>query len=258
VNPLAIQRVRSKWAKTKVLLRSAEMHSYIPLTKRYSRESLHRMLQEYEMVYVKPVSGTHGNGVIRVERTGGQGGGYRFHHGTTERYGASFDSLFEALNSYAGRKGYIVQKGIQLLKHQGRRFDLRVMVQKNLSNQWETSGIIGRLAPPRKIITNYHGGGTIISFERLMSSHLSASEMSALQAKLKRLGVKIGKQLQTAYPGLKELGVDVAIDTKFHPWVLEVNTKPHPYIFNKLADKSMHRKVTRYAAAYGGIKRKKH
>ncbi|GBG06935.1 endospore coat-associated protein [Paenibacillus agaridevorans] len=258
MDPLAIQRVRSKWAKTKVLLRSAEMHSYIPQTKRFSRETLHRMLQEYEMVYVKPVSGTYGNGVIRVERTGEQGSGYRFQHGTTVRSAAIFDALFEALSAYVSRKGYIVQKGIHLLKHRGRRFDLRVMVQKNLRNQWETTGIIGKLGNPRKIVTNYNNGGTIWSFETLLSSHLSASEMSALHAKLKRLGVKIGSQLQTAYPGLKELGVDVAIDTKFHPWVLEVNTKPHPYIFNKLADKSMHRKVTRYAAAYGGIKRKKH
>lgn len=233
------------------------MHSYIPLTKRFSRETLHRMLHDYGMVYVKPVSGTYGNGVIRVERSGGQEGGYRFQHGTIERSAAGFDALYEGLGPYVGRKGYIVQKGIHLLKHRGRRFDLRVMVQKNLSNRWETSGIIGRLAHPRKIITNYTGGGTIMPVQELLSTHLSPAETGTLQAKLRRLGVMIGKQLQTAYPRLKELGVDVAIDTKFRPWVLEVNTKPHPYIFNKLADKSMHRKVTRYAAAYGGIKRKK-
>lgn len=253
---MAIQRVRSKWAKTKVLLRSSGMHEYIPLTKRFGRESLHGMLRDYGMVYVKPVSGTYGNGVIRVERAG-ESGGYRYQIETKERAVPTMDALYEALSAYANRRGYIVQKGIHLLKHRGRRFDLRVMVQKNLSNQWETSGIIGRLAPPRKIITNYHGGGTMMSIEQLMSSHLSSSETAALKEKLRRLGVMIGKQLSTTYPGLKELGADVAIDTKFHPWVLEVNTKPHPYIFNKLADKSMHRKVTRYAAAYGGIKRRK-
>ncbi len=253
---MAIRRVRSKWAKTKVLLRSSEMHEYIPLTKRFGRETLHGMLQDYGMVYVKPVSGTYGNGVIRVERVR-ESGGYRYQIETKERTAPSMDALYEALSPYASRKGYIVQKGIHLLKHRGRRFDLRVMVQKNLSNRWETSGIIGRLAHPRKIITNYHSGGTMMSIEQLMSSHLSASETSALKDRLRRLGVMIGKQLSTAYPGLKELGVDVAIDTKFHPWVLEVNTKPHPYIFNKLADKTMHRKVTRYAAAYGGIKRKR-
>lgn len=253
---MAIQRVRSKWIKTKVLLRSSHMHEYIPHTLRFGREALHGMLQDYGMVYVKPVSGTYGNGVIRVERSG-ESGGYRYQIETKERTASTFESLYEALSTYANRKGYIVQKGIHLLKHRGRRFDLRVMVQKNLSNRWETSGIIGRLAHPRKIITNYHGGGTMMSIEQLMSSHLSASETGALKNKLRKLGVMVGKQLSTAYPGLKELGVDIAIDTKFNPWVLEVNTKPHPYIFNKLADKSMHRKVTRYAAAYGGIKRRK-
>jgi len=232
------------------------MREYIPLTKRFSRETLSRMLQDYEMVYVKPISGTYGNGVIRVERSDEPGGGYRYQIDTTMRSAASFDALYEALKQYASRRGYIVQKGIYLLKHRGRRFDLRVMVQKNLSNRWETTGIIGKLSHPRKIVTNYHSGGTMMSFEQLMSTHLAASGIEALKSKLHRLGVIIGRQLSTAYPGLKELGVDVAIDTKFHPWVLEVNTKPHPYIFNKLADKSMHRKIIRYAAAYGGIKRK--
>ncbi|MHA6481585.1 YheC/YheD family protein [Paenibacillus sp. strain BS8-2] len=252
---MAIQRVRSKWTKTKVLLRSSEMHEYIPQTKQFNRESLQSMLQSYGMVYVKPISGTYGNGVIRVERDR-ESGGYRYQIETKERSFPTMDALYHSLQAYASRKGYIVQKGIHLLKHKSRRFDLRVMVQKNLSNRWETSGIIGRLAHPHKIITNYHSGGTLMAIEQLMSSHLTSTEVGALKNKLRQVGVMTAKQLSTTYPGLKELGIDIAIDTKFHPWILEVNTKPHPYIFNKLADKSMHRKVTRYAAAYGGIKRK--
>ncbi|MDQ6421874.1 YheC/YheD family protein [Paenibacillus sp. LHD-117] len=253
---MAIRRVRSKWAKTKVLLRSPRMHAYIPHTKRYGKESLYRMLQDYEMVYVKPISGTYGDGVIRVERLNDPAEGYRYQIDTTSRTVSSFEALYQALQRYASRKGYIVQKGIDMLKHRNRRFDLRVMVQKNLNNKWETSGIIGRLAHPRKIITNYHSGGTLMALEKLMSDHQAAAETNALKANIRKLGVRIGKQLEAAYPGLKELGVDVALDTKFHPWILEVNTKPHPYVFNKLADKTMHRRVTRYAAAYGGIKRK--
>ncbi|MCR2808060.1 YheC/YheD family protein [Paenibacillus soyae] len=254
---MAIRRVRSKWAKTKVLLRSQDLRPYLPLTKRFSRESLRSMLERYEMVYVKPTIGSFGYGVIRVEKLSEPAAGYRYQIQKEGYEAATFDELYRGLQRYMNGKPYLVQKGIHLLKHQRRRFDLRVMIQLSPSNRWETTGIIGKLAHPKNVVTNYHSGGTMVSFEKLMSGHLSDSEISAYRDKLKKLGASIGRQLNAAYPGLKELGADVAIDTNLHPWVLEVNTKPHPYIFNKLADKSMHRKIMRYFKAYGGGRKAK-
>lgn len=253
---MGIKRVRSKWTKTKVLMKSAELAASIPLTKLFTRDNLHTLLQEYNMVYVKPVNGTFGKGVIRVEHIATPESHYRYQAGTQSKTVEKFEELYRALLRYTGNRSYLVQKGIYLLKHRKRRFDLRVMVQRNPKGAWETTGIIGRLSHPDKIVTNYHNGGTMMSFQQLMSDHLSSSEMPDYQQKLKKLGVRIGKQLSSVYPGLKELGVDVAIDTKLKPWVLEVNTKPHPYIFKKLSDKSMHRKIVSYAKSYGGIKRR--
>lgn len=254
---LAIQRVRSKWAKTKVLVKSSDLRQYVPLTKRYSRETLRSMLEEHGMVYVKPDSGTYGKGVIRVEKTSEPAQGYRFQIQKDATFAPTFDGLCEGLRRYTGKKGYLIQKGVYLLKHQKRRFDLRVMVQKNLQNKWETTAIIGRVSAPRNVVTNYHSGGTIMTFEKVMAEHLSPSEISAYSSRLKKLGAAIGRQLSTAYPNLKELGADVAIDTRLHPWVLEVNTKPHPYIYKTLADKSIYRRVRKYSLAYGGMKAKR-
>lgn len=254
---MAIRRVKSKWAKTKVLLRSQDLRPYIPLTKRFSRETLRSMLEQYGMVYVKPINGMFGDGVIRVERQEDPASGYRYQIQKEAHHVSTFDELYRGLQRYVSNKGYLVQKGIHLLKHRRRRFDLRVMIQQNLSNRWETTGIIGRLAHPRNAVTNYHSGGTMVPFEELMSSHLSASEISAYRNRLKKIGVLIGNQLGSTYPGLKELGADIAVDMNMHPWVLEVNTKPHPYIFNKLSDKTTHRKVMRYFRAYGGGRKAK-
>ncbi|REK72078.1 YheC/YheD family protein [Paenibacillus paeoniae] len=251
---MRIQRVRSKWAKTKVLNRSSDLRPYVPLTKRFNREMLRSMLDEHSMVYVKPDSGTYGKGVIRVEKTNE---GYSYQIQKDGRLAATFDGLCEELQRYTGKKGYLIQKGVYLLKHQKRRFDIRVMIQKNLQNEWETTAIIGRLSHPSNVVTNYHSGGTMVTFEKLMSEHLSSSEISAYRNRLNKLGASIGRQLSTAYPNLKELGADIAIDTKLHPWVLEVNTKPHPYIFKILSDKSIYRKVRKYSLAYGGMKNKR-
>ncbi|MFD0961746.1 YheC/YheD family protein [Paenibacillus chungangensis] len=253
---MAIQRVRSKWSKTKTLMKAYDLRAYIPLTKRYNRESLRSMMEQFDMVYIKPDSGTYGKGVIRLEKAAEPESGYRYQIKKVNRHVASLDEVYRALQSYTSTKGYLIQRGVYLLKHTGRRFDIRVMVQRNLKNQWETTGIIGRLAHPERIVTNYHSGGTIKTFEKLMAKHCNSAEIAAYKRRLENLGVSIGKQLATDYPGLKELGVDVAIDTKLHPWVLEVNTKPHPYVFSWMSDKRVYDRVRRYSLAYGGMKKK--
>ncbi|WP_307719874.1 YheC/YheD family protein [Paenibacillus sp. 598K] len=251
---LAIQRVVSKWSKTSVLLEDGSIAAHIPLTRKLSHESLLAMLKQYNMVYVKPDRGTFGIGVIRVETSGD--GGYRYQEGTRVRTFASYDPMYHSLKQLIGNRTYLVQRGIHLLRHRKRRFDLRVMVQKSPSGAWESTGIIGRLAHPGKIVTNYHSGGTPMAFGELMATHLPTAEQPAYTTRLERLGERVARRLQRIYPGLKEIGIDVAIDTQLQPWILEVNTKPDPYIFRKLKDRSVFRKVYRYGMAYGRFRRK--
>ncbi|UVI30333.1 YheC/YheD family protein [Paenibacillus spongiae] len=253
---MAIQRVQSKWAKTNVLLQSDSISGSIPSTRRWSKETLRQMLNEYAMVYVKPDAGTFGIGVIRVEKRPNDV--YTFQHGTNLRIFSSFETMADQLQRLIGSRTYLIQRGIHLLRHSKRRFDIRVMVQKNPSNRWETTGIIGRLGNPAKIVTNYHSGGTPMAIERLMATHLSAADIPAYKNRLRKLGTDVAIQLESRYPRLKEIGIDVAIDTSFKPWILEVNTLPDPYIFRKLRDKSVFQRVYRYCVAYGRYKRKRH
>ncbi|UUZ90328.1 YheC/YheD family protein [Paenibacillus sp. P25] len=151
--------VLSKWAKTKVILPNEALAAHIPETRRMTRQGLEMMLDQYRMVYVKPDKGTYGTGVMRVEREDGVLGTiYRFQEGKKERSFYSYDEMYRAIKKRTGRRMYLVQKGIHLLKHKKRRFDLRVMVQMSPSKKWVTTGIIGRLADPKKVVTNVHNG----------------------------------------------------------------------------------------------------
>ncbi|AGA59769.1 glutathione synthase/ribosomal protein S6 modification enzyme (glutaminyl transferase) [Thermobacillus composti KWC4] len=250
---MAIKRVRSKLAKTEVLIRHPGLRELIPETRRLSQQSLSDMLHHYGMVYVKPDKGTFGKGVIRVERTST---GYLARVDTRSYRFGSIDSLYDGLQRLKRKGLYVVQRGIRLLKHKGRRFDIRVMVQRSPQGVWEATGIIGRLSHPKKIVTNYHSGGTPMAFSTLMSTHLDAGRRKAYAEQLRKLGVTTARQLQRRWPGLKEIGLDIAIDNSLKPWILEVNTAPDPFIFRKLKDKSVFRKIYRYAAAYGRFKKK--
>ncbi|CAH1195256.1 Endospore coat-associated protein YheD [Paenibacillus auburnensis] len=236
--------LQSKWLKTKLLLQSASIRPYIPDTRKFTRRNLEQMIYSYGMIYVKPERGTYGNGVIRAER--GERGGFTYQYEETVRHFDTFDSFHQSLAKKTGGRRYLIQKGIHLLKHNRRRFDIRVMVQLSPKGVWEATGIIGRLGHPRKIVTNYHSGGKPTAIETLLSTHLPAQKLTQLTGELSTLGVRMAAHMQKTYPKIVQIGVDVGLDRTLTPWIIEVNMNPDPYIFNQLKNKSMYKKVMRY------------
>jgi len=276
---MRIQRVSSKWAKTKAILRNHSLSTYIPDTRKYELDMLKEMLLLYKMVYIKPDRGTYGSGVMRVEQrsvtissgeqdeNGDSTGTENGEKGTRTvyilRYGLSADifsspeELAEALNKTIKDRPYLIQKGISLLHYQNRPFDLRVLVQKTPRGAWETTGMLGRVAALNKIVTNYHSGGRIKSVKALLGGHMNPAETTLVIDQLKTLGVQMAWQLESVYPGIKEIGLDVAIDEHHDLWVLEINTLPSIIVFKLFPDKSIYRKIHRYAAAYGRVRNPK-
>lgn len=234
----------SKWYKTQLLLKNETIKGFIPDTRRFNRRNLEQMMHSYGMIYIKPERGTYGMGVIRAERKDRQG--YIYQYEETVRRFATFDAFHHSLAARIGKRSYLLQKGIHLLKHHGRRFDIRVMVQLSPKGVWEATGIIGRLGHPRKIVTNYHSGGKPTAVEHLLSTHLFAQQLVQLKGDMNRLGTRIAQQLKKTYPHHRQFGVDVGLDHSLKPWIIEVNMNPDPYIFNQLKDKSMYRRVMRY------------
>ncbi|MEK5035443.1 YheC/YheD family protein [Paenibacillus sp. FSL R7-0302] len=279
---MKIQRVSSKWAKTKVILQNRQLSVYIPETRKYGLEDLKEMLHLHGTVYIKPDRGTYGSGVMRAEQrvvhlspSGQQPETrepetaaadieaevpaepklmYILRYAKDAEVFNSPEELHAALVPRIKDRSYLVQQGIDLLQHQERPFDLRVLTQKNLQGSWETTGMLGRVAAPQKVITNYHSGGSVFPVDALFKEHMTSDEMSATTQQLKSLGVRIGAQLETAYPGLKELGLDVAIDQHHDLWLLEVNTLPSIIVFKLFKNKAIYRRIHRYAVAYGRLK----
>lgn len=249
-------RLTDKWVKTRILLADEALRQHIPSTQRLNFRGLHRMLSSYGMVYVKPSHGSQGRGVMRVERVHeseeGEGAAiYSYQLGSHKRQFRSYRHFYRALSRNTRGKVYLVQKGIRLLSHEGRAFDLRIVVQRAPSGGWETTGIVGRIAHPEKIVTNGSQGGTILPVEPLLHQYIHNPGRAKLISQLERIGVNTMKRMQKTYPGIHEIGLDVALDRSLTPWILEVNTRPDHCPFAILRDQTMINRIIRYGAAYG-------
>ncbi|SMF84270.1 YheC/D like ATP-grasp [Paenibacillus uliginis N3/975] len=248
--PKKLSTLGSKWSKTKILLKHPRLRQFVPDTRIYSYENLYVMLTKHKMVYIKPVKGSCGNGVIKVVKHNEHK--YAYHLGTNPRSFKTYKDLYSSLGKSKLKREYIVQQGVDLLTYQNRIFDIRIMIQKNDEKKWESTGYIGRLAHPQKIVTNFHNSGKPLPLEILLSPYLQGVKKKEYIDTLKDLGDQIAEEFHKRFPGFKEVGLDLGIDSSLKPWIIEVNTRPDAYIFNQLKDKTMFRRVL-YLKRWNGL-----
>lgn len=247
-----VRKHHGKWKKTKLLLKHRRFKKYVPPTAKFNKKNLSSFLDKYTSVYIKPDLGRHGHGVIKVtKRTKNGKKQYTFHHNVKRRFYHSFDKLYRVVKKYTNGHFYIIQKGIDSIRYHNRSFDIRIMVQKSPKGKWETTGKIGRLAHPKKIVSNYNNGrngGTPMRLYILLRPHLTRAKREKIYVKLNRLGTDIAKYLQrTSYKSVKAIGVDVMYDKSMKHWIIEVNTAcPNPYLFRHLKQPKKYRKILLY------------
>lgn len=240
--------LRSKWEKTQALLKNSRIAGWVPETKKMTKANLQAMLGQYAMVYIKPDQGSKGIGVMKIEKSrGSDSQNYRCQTGTRVRTFSVYESLEKYVQAFCGKRDYLIQRGIHLTRFNDRPYDLRVMVQMGPQNKWETTGMVGRLAERGKIVANGSQGAESVSVDVL----LPKPHRHRLKALLKNISLTTAHHLQKLYPSIKEIGLDIAFDPHFKPWILEFNTLPEPHPFMKLKDQRMFHKIIRYGKAYG-------
>ncbi|OAB44063.1 YheC/YheD family protein [Paenibacillus antarcticus] len=250
MNRSTMKYVSSKLVKTKVLLQDPALIPYVPRTASLTLSRLLLMLNRYKMVYIKPVCGSLGIGVIRVERNGAL---FRYRDGTHTYTFRTFRQMYVSIQHRIGSTPYLVQKGIVMLQLRHRPFDFRVMVQRNEKSIWECTGVVARLAHPKKAVTNGSQGGTIYAADEILSKVADITKAEKLVEEMKKIGLKTAKQFSASYPNMNELGLDIAVDRNLRLWILEVNTRPDPCPFTKLSDATMIETIVKYAKSYGRV-----
>jgi glutathione synthase/RimK-type ligase-like ATP-grasp enzyme len=213
------------------LKKDAALHKYLPES--HSLQSytlLKSMCSKYNVVFLKPVRGSLGKGIIRLNRVGVDHwqASYATLGGTKKQ---SFNSLAKLFSSIAGKMRtvrYLLQQGLTLIEIGGRPVDFRALTQKNASGKWMVTSIVSRTAGTHHFVSNLARGGTLSTVrESIVKSNLPAIHRNAISSRLQKAALEIAKGVDSSIPAhFGELGIDLAVDTAGRVWLLEVNSKP--------------------------------
>lgn len=186
-------------------------------------------LTRYPSVYLKPVYGSAGSGILELTRSGT---GYRVR---AAKYGSSKKpldrtcsraELLRFLRRERARHTFILQQGCDLLHVDGSKIDLRIHLQRDKKGEWVTVALIVKQGQPDSIVSNYHAGGATRDWEWLERE----AERQGVELPTRQHVISLSEAIAAAYakkaPTLASLGLDIGIDRKGDLWLLDVNSRP--------------------------------
>jgi glutathione synthase/RimK-type ligase-like ATP-grasp enzyme len=241
--------LRNKWTVHNTLGKVSAFRPHLPVTKLYqSSEDVSTMLRKFPTVYLKPINGTGGRGILRIDRQKDgslllQGRNHSRSIVQPRRIDRSrLSSTLSGWDMHGDR--YIVQQGLNIKLSNGRIHDYRMLVQKNGSGNWEVTGCAGRIGPLRSITSNLHGGGEAASMNSLLSQWISGDvAISQIRETAETFGLNVARHLESTYGALCELALDLAIDRNGKVWLIEVNPKPSREVFDQAGEQEVYRKA---------------
>lgn len=239
--------LRNKWVIHSLLAKNKRFSPYLPKT-RYieSIQDVREMLREHSLLYLKPINGTGGRGILRIEKgrrdtllIQGRDQSRRI----VQPRRMNSDKLGDYLAGWNLKETrYIAQQGIQLKLRNGRVHDYRLLVQKDGSGKWQVTGCAGRIGAFGSITANLHGGGRAVKMDALMREWLTdEAKIASIKEEVERFGVGVAEYLELCYDALCELAIDIAIDRNGRIWLIEVNPKPAREVFVRAGESDVYR-----------------
>ncbi|CAH1204760.1 Endospore coat-associated protein YheD [Paenibacillus auburnensis] len=242
--------LRNKWTIHQTFSQKSRFRQHMPETLLYqSSADLQRMLKISPVVYVKPINGTGGRGILRIERLKEGKSLYDIQGRRQNRQIISprkvtLPRLESIVRQWCLSGRFLVQQGIPLRLPGGRFHDYRMLVQKNGQGEWELTGMAGRVGAARSVTSNLHGGGHAVRAEVLLKEWLGSEEKASKAMKsAEKLGLEAAAFLEESFGALCELALDLAIDRQGRIFVLEVNPKPAREVFARTGDSGTYRKA---------------
>ncbi|HEY8449673.1 MAG TPA: YheC/YheD family protein, partial [Bacillota bacterium] len=151
-----------KWNTYRILSADDVTRRHLPRFRRVREvDDVLRALNEWRAVFLKPVGGSLGKGIVYVRK---YGDGYIYHACIDDAYrkGRRRDwlGLRRVLLGMLNGREYLVQAAVHRQLLSGSPFDVRVLVQKDTRREWRVSGMVARVAARGRVLTHVPRGGS--------------------------------------------------------------------------------------------------
>lgn len=214
-----------KWSAHRLLYTSPQVSKALPASLLLeNRDQLQRYLRHYSRVYLKPISGSQGRGIVMLQLSS---------PGVTMRYSSTgLTKRLSGLDKVPKQffdGTYLLQQGLYLMSRMNEPIDLRLLMQKNEVGRWKRTKSFARVGSKRGIVSNISQGGMAIPIAAALQQAFPTS--TATRKRVRRSITRVAHAVCASFdkiPGEHwgELGIDIGVDHHGKVWLIEVNARP--------------------------------
>jgi hypothetical protein len=176
-----------------------------------------------------------GRNIIRVlKRKNSNIYEYQYQVNSQTRLGTSngLNRLRQGLGRFIGKRGYIVQRRINLLRVNGGIVDVRILVQKDHTGLWSITGQACRIGRRGSITSNISSGGSASKVQTVVAkSFTDPMQRERILTEINYLALEAAHVLEANTSCMGELGIDIGIDQNGKIWFIEANLRPARKVF---------------------------
>ena len=236
-----------KWEAYRLFKQNPNIQPYLPETRLInSFRQVEIMARKHRAIYLKPVNGTQGKNIIRVNRSQKSPGyHYQYHCNGRLCKGTANDllQLRKKLRPVMAGKTYLVQTEINLLRYKGGIVDIRVMVQKEHNGRWKVTGMACRVGKPGAITSNISCGGKAMKVETVLKkSFNSEKQVNQIINTIIFVALHAAIGIEEHLGNCGEAGIDIGVDKYGQVWFIEANLRPARFVFSLIGETETRRK----------------
>ncbi|HHY81224.1 MAG TPA: hypothetical protein GX505_00900 [Clostridiales bacterium] len=207
------------------ILKNSCLKNFAIPTYKYRTDILLELLRTQGTALIKPAKGSMGSGVFKITSVEN---GYNICLRTflSPKIVNSKDVLIDYMEKLTRCRDYVIQPFIDFVKVNNHMFDIRMLVQKNGTGQWNVTADISRVCYKSSFVSNF-----VYSLKSVRDALEGTKYNETFISYIKKVSIKAAEILEERLCHIGEISVDFGIGNDDKLWIIEINGKPDKETF---------------------------